>query len=44
MSFILGDEILIINGVQQNGFDSYFGGFKHLAFYSLIVCCSLEQF
>ena len=24
MSFNLGEEILIINGVQQNGFDSYF--------------------
>ena len=42
MSFDFGDDILIIMGVHQNEFYIYFGGFKHLVYYNLIVCCSLE--
>ena len=30
MSFDFGEEILIIKGVHQNEFYSYFGGFVHL--------------
>ena len=29
-------------GIHQNGFYSYFGGFKHLDCYKLIVCHSLD--
>ena len=28
--------------VHQNQFYIYFGGFKHLVYYNLIVYCSLE--
>ena len=42
MSFNFGEEIGIIKGVHQNGFYSYFGVFKHLDCYNLIVCCSLD--
>ena len=42
MSLNFGEEILIIQGVHQNGFYSYFGEFKHLDCYNLIVCCSLD--
>ena len=28
--------------VHQNGFYSYFGGFKHLVCYNLIISCSLD--
>ena len=41
MSFNFGEEILIIKG-SPNGFYSYFGGFKHLDCYNIIVCCSLD--
>ena len=36
-----GQDIQAIKGVHQNGFYSYFGGFKHLDCYYLIACCSL---
>ena len=39
-----GNEIQIIKGVHQSMLYSYFGGFKHLDYYNLIVCCSLDQF
>ena len=42
LSFICCEEILIIKRVHQNGFYIYFGGFKHLVYYNLIVCCSLH--
>ena len=42
MSFDFGEEIPIIKGVHQNGFYIYFGGFKYLVYYNLIVCCSLD--
>ena len=42
MSFDFGEEILIMKGVHQNGFYIYFGGFKPLVYYNLIVCCSLD--
>ena len=41
MSFNFGGEILIIKEVHQNGVYIYFGGFKHLVCYNLIVCCLL---
>ena len=41
MLFNFGKVILIIK-VHQNGFYSYFGLFKHLVCYNLIVCCSLD--
>ena len=37
-----GKEMLIIMGVHQNKLYSYFGGFKYLDCYYLIVCCSLD--
>ena len=42
MLFNFGQEIPIVKGDHQNGFYSYFGGFKHLVCYNLIVCCSLH--
>ena len=42
MSFDFGEEILIIKGVYQNGFYIYFCGFRHLVYYNLIVCYSLD--
>ena len=42
MSFNFAEEILIIKGVHQNGFYIYFGEFKCLVYYNLIVCCSLD--
>ena len=36
-----GRNIQNIKGVHPNGFYSYFGGFKQLDCYYLIVCCSL---
>ena len=41
-SFNFGTEILIIKGIHQNAFYIYFGGFKHLVYYNLILCCSLH--
>ena len=40
MSFNFGKDIMIIKGIHQNGFSSYFGEFNHLDCYNLIVCCS----
>ena len=38
-----GKEIGSIKEVHQNGFFFiYFGGFKHLDGYYLMVCCSLD--
>ena len=42
MPFNFGEEIPIIKGVHQNQFYIYFGGFKHLVYGILIVCCSLD--
>ena len=42
MPLNFGEEISITKGVYQIGFYSYFGGFKHLVCYNLIVCCSLD--
>ena len=42
ISFNFGEEILIIKGAHQNLFYGYFGGFKHLVCYNLIVCCPLD--
>ena len=42
MFFNFGEEILIIKGVHQNQFYSYFGGFMHLVCDNLIICCSLD--
>ena len=40
MSFNYGEEISIIKGFHQNQFYIYFGRFKHLVYYDLIVCYS----
>ena len=40
-SFDYGEEILIINqNSPKSVLYSYFGGFKHLVYYNLIVCYS----
>ena len=42
ISFNCSEEILINKGGSAKWFYSYFGGFKHLVCYNLIVCCSLD--
>ena len=32
----------LLTKIQQNQFYIYFGGFKHLVYYNLIVCYSLD--